>query len=302
MRFRHLLLAVALCPVAAGAVQAAEFTGTLKKIRDTGTITIGYREASVPFAYLDDKQQPVGYALDICYRVVDTIKAELKLPKLEVRMNPVTGATRIPLMANGTIDLECGSTTNNAEREKQVAFSYAHYLTANRFVSKKAKHIATIAALRGRQVASTSGTTNLKELAQANADLQLDIAIMPAKEHADAFLMLETDRVDAFVMDDILLAGLIASAKDPSAYVISDEAFSPPQPYAIMMRRNDPQFKSVVDRAVAGVFKTEGPKLFAQWFQSPIPPKSINLHVALAGRLQGLFAHPSDSPDPADYH
>ncbi len=215
-RMLGLAFAAALC---AGQAQAQDLTGTLKKIKDTGAITIGFRDSSMPFSYLDDSQKPVGFAMDICYKIVDAVKKELKLDKLEVKLNPVTSSTRIPLMANGTIDLECGSTTNNADRQKQVAFTNTHFLTASRFVSKKASKINTIDDLKGKSVVSTSGTTNIKQLTEANAARNLGINIIPAKDHAEAFLMVETDRAVAFVMDDILLASLAAGSKDPDAYV-----------------------------------------------------------------------------------
>src|SRR5258708_5799789 len=209
---------------------AQELTGTLKKVKDTGTITIGYRDSSIPFSYLDDNQKPIGFAIDICRSIVDGVKAELKLDKLQVEFSPVTSSTRIPLLANGTIDLECGSTTNNADRLKQVAFTNTHFLTATRFVSKKASKLNSIDDLKGKSVASTSGTTNIKQLTETNAARNLGINIIPAKEHAESFLMVETDRAVAAVLDDILLASFVAGSKDPEAYVLSTDAFSNPEP------------------------------------------------------------------------
>jgi glutamate/aspartate transport system substrate-binding protein len=210
MKRLHLIglaLAAGLC---AGQAGAAELTGTLKKIKETGTITIGYRDSSIPFSYLDDNQKPIGFAIDICLRIVDAVKSEFKLDKLAVEFNPVTSSTRIPLLANGTIDLECGSTTNNPDRLKQVAFTNTHFLTATRFVSKKALKLNSIDDLKGKSVASTSGTTNIKQLTEANAARNLGINIIPAKEHAESFLMVETDRAVAAVLDDILLASFVA--------------------------------------------------------------------------------------------
>ena len=218
---------------------AEDLTGTLKNIKDTGAITLGFRDSSIPFSYLDDNQKPVGFAMDICYKIVDAVKKELKLDKLEVKLNPVTSATRIPLMANGTIDLECGSTTNNAERQKQVSFTNTHFLTASRYVFKKSSNIKSIDDLKGKTVVSTAGTTNIKQLTEANAARNLNITIVPAKDHAEAFLMVETDRAAAFVMDDILLASLVAGSKSPGDYVISKDAFSKPEPYGIMLRKDD---------------------------------------------------------------
>jgi glutamate/aspartate transport system substrate-binding protein len=299
LRLLGLVLAAGLGVSQAG---AEELTGTLKNIKDTGAITLGFRDSSIPFSYLDDNQRPVGFAMDICYKVVDAIKSELKLDKLEVKLNPVTSSTRIPLLANGTIDLECGSTTNNAERQKQVSFTNTHYLTASRFVSKKANKLDMIDDLKGKSVVSTAGTTNIKQLTEANAARNLGITIIPAKDHAEAFLMVETDRAAAFVMDDILLASLVAGSKDPSAYAISKDAFSKPEPYAIMLRKDDPAFKKVVDGATAKLYTSgEGLKLYDKWFTQKIPPKGLNLNTPIGPELKAEFAKPSDSPDPDSY-
>ncbi len=287
---------------AASQASAEELTGTLKNIKETGAITLGFRDSSIPFSYLDDNQKPIGFAMDICYRIVDAVKKELKLDKLEVKLNPVTSSTRIPLLANGTVDLECGSTTNNAERQKQVWFTNTHFLTASRFVSKKANKLNMIDDLKGKSVVSTAGTTNIKQLTEANAARNLGINIIPAKDHAEAFLMVETDRAAAFVMDDILLAGLVAGAKDPSAYVISKDAFSKPEPYGIMVRKDDVAFKKVVDAATAALYTGgEGQKLYDKWFMQKIPPKGLNLNTPIAPELKHEFAKPSDSPDPDSY-
>jgi glutamate/aspartate transport system substrate-binding protein len=300
--FRHLGLALVAASFAMGQAGAEELTGTLKKVKETGAITLGFRDSSIPFSYLDDNQKPVGFAMDICYKIVDAVKKELKLDKLEVKLNPVTSATRIPLMANGTIDLECGSTTNNAEREKQVAFTNTYFLTASRYVTKKSSNIKSIDDLKGKTVASTAGTTNIKQLTEANVARKLGANIVPAKDHAEAFLMVETDRAVAFVMDDILLASLVAGAKDPSQFVISKDAFSKPEPYSIMLRKDDPAFKKVVDAATAALYTSpDGEKLYHKWFMEKIPPKGLNLNTPMAPELQAAFKKPSDSPNPDDY-
>ncbi|MBN8988031.1 MAG: amino acid ABC transporter substrate-binding protein [Rhizobiales bacterium] len=283
-------------------VGAQELTGTLKKVKETGTITIGYRDSSIPFSYLDDNQKPIGFAIDICRVIVDGVKSELKLDKLQIEFTPVTSSTRIPLLANGTIDLECGSTTNNPERLKQVAFTNTHFLTATRFVSKKANKLDSIDALKGKSVASSSGTTNIKQLTEANAARNLGINIIPAKEHAESFLMVETDRAVAAVLDDILLASFVAGSKDPGAYVISKDAFSKPEPYGIMLRKDDPAFKKVADAATAALYKSaEGQKLYDKWFMQKIPPKGLNLNTPIGAELKYEFANPSDSSDPDSY-
>ena len=302
MKCLHMMgfaLAAAFC---AGQASAEELTGTLKKIKETGTINIGYRDSSIPFSYLDDSQKPIGFAIDICGKIVDAVKSELKLDKLTVEFNPVTSSTRIPLLANGTIDLECGSTTNNPDRLKQVAFTNTHFLTATRFVSKKSSNLNSIEDLKGKSVASTSGTTNIKQLTETNAARNLGINIIPAKEHAESFLMVETDRAVAAVLDDILLASFVAGSKDPGAYVISKDAFSKPEPYGVMLRKDDSAFKKVADAATAALYQSaEGQKLYDKWFMQKIPPKGLNLNAPISPELKAEFAKPSDSPDPDSY-
>jgi glutamate/aspartate transport system substrate-binding protein len=301
MMLKRLVLGLALI-VLPSTLQAQELTGTLKKIKDTGTITIGYRESSVPFSYLDDKQKPVGFAMDICYKIVDAVKKELKTDKIEVKLVPVTSATRIPLIANGTVDLECGSTTNNAERAKQVAYTNTHYLSESKFVSKKSSNIKSIADLKGKTIVSTAGTTNIKQANEANTAQNLGMTILPAKDHAEAFLNVETDRAVAFVMDDILLASLVANAKDPSLYVISTDSFSKAEPYGIMLPKGDAAFKKVADDATAAFYKSpEAQALYDKWFTKPIPPKGVNLNLPISPALKKSFANPSDSSDPAAY-
>src|SRR4026209_1926398 len=216
----------ALLAAAALALPAAAQEGTLKKIKDGGSITIGHRDASVPFSYYDDKQQVVGYAMDLCHRIVDAVKAELKMPKLETKYQLVTSANRIPLMANGTIDLECGSTTNNIARQEQVWFTITHFVTANRWVYKKSANLAKLADLKGKTIVSTAGTTNIKGMTEINTAQNLGMNIISANGHPEAFQMVETGRAVAFAMDDILLASLVASSRTPGDYAISAEATS----------------------------------------------------------------------------
>ena len=300
MRTSKLSLALAMLAFAAAPVVAQE-SPTLKKIKDSGTITIGHRDSSIPFSYYDDKQNVVGYALDICLKVVDAIKTELKMPNLQVKLNPVTSATRIPLIANGTVDLECGSTTNNLEREQQVAFTNTYFLTANRFVSKKSAGFKTMADLKGKTVVSTSGTTNLKQITELNGQQNLGMSILTAKDHAEAFLMVETDRAGAFFMDDILLYSLVANSKSPGDYVISADALSI-EPYSAMMRKDDPAFKKLVDTATANLYRSgQIDAIYNKWFLAPIPPKGVNLNVPISPALKKAFANPTSSGDPATY-
>ncbi len=297
---RAALLGVAL--LAAVPAAAQPLTGTLEKIKDTGTIVLGFRETSIPFSYLDDQQHPVGYALDICRRIVDAVKTELKMPGLKVETMGVTSSNRIPLMANGTIDLECASTTNNADRQKQVAFTNTHFLTASKFVSKKSSGIGNIDGLKGKTVASVAGTSNIVQLNQVNAARKLGITVLAAKDVVEAFLMVETDRASAFVMDDVILSALIAGSKDPSQFVINDDAFSKPEPYGIMLRKDDAPFKAVADRATAALYASpEIMTIYRRWFLTPVPPKGLNYDVPLGAALRHEFQHPTSSPNPDDY-
>jgi glutamate/aspartate transport system substrate-binding protein len=298
-RFAKLLLPLIACAVWAAPVTAQD---TLKKIKDTGSITIGHRDASIPFSYYDDKQQPIGYSIDLCMRIVDAIKSELKMPKLDVKYQLVTSANRIPLMANGTIDLECGSTTNNVERQKQVAFTITHFLTANRYVTKKSSNIKSVDDLKGKTIVSTSGTTNIKQATELNTAKNMGMNIIPANGHPEAFQMVETGRAVAFVMDDILLYTLVAQARTPSDYVISTDALSLPEPYGIMLRRDDPAFKKVVDNAMTRIYKSgDIVKIYNKWFTSPVPPKGMNYNVPMSPQFKNLTANPTDSGDPTVY-
>jgi glutamate/aspartate transport system substrate-binding protein len=292
---------VALTSLWTGQACAQELMGTLKKIKDIGAITLGHRESSTPFSYYDDKQQAVGYAMDLCHRIVEAVKSELKLLQLQTRLNPVTSATRIPLIANGTVDLECGSTTNNLERQKQVSFTITHFVTANRFVSKKAANLKTVEDLRGKTIVSTAGTTNLKQITEIGAQKGLNLNILSAKDHAEAFLMVETGRAVAFVMDDILLYSLVAGSKSPQDYVISADALSV-EPYGIMLRREDPAFKKVVDESMIATYRSGAINaIYDKWFLQPIPPKGINLNVPMSESFKKVIANPTDSGDPAVY-
>jgi glutamate/aspartate transport system substrate-binding protein len=300
MRILALPIAAALALAVTMPVPAQE-AGTLKKIKDSGAITLGHRDTSIPFSYYDDKQQVVGYAMDICQRIVEAIKNELKLPKIDVKLNPVTSATRIPLMANGTIDLECGSTTNNLERQKQVAFTITHFVTANRYVAKKASKIDKLTDLKGKTVVSTAGTTNIKWVTEENQKQNLGMSIVAAKDHAEAFLMVETGRAAAFFMDDILLYSLVANSKNPGEWAIGAEAYTI-EPYGIMMRRDDAAFKKVVDNAVIGLYKSgQINPIYEKWFLKPVPPKGINLNVPMSTAFKRVVASPTDSGDPAAY-
>jgi len=294
-------LALALLASATLAAPALAQDGTLKKIKDSGTITIGHRDASIPFSYYDDKQQPIGYAMDLCHRIVDAVRANLKMPKIDIKYQLVTSANRIPLMANGTIDLECGSTTNNLDRQKQVWFTITHFVTANRYVAKKSAKLRTLEDLKGKTVVSTAGTTNIKQITELNAQKNLGASILSANGHSESFLMVETGRAAAFVMDDILLYSLVATSKAPGDYAISADALSV-EPYGIMVRKDDVAFKKVVDAAMVNTYKSGAINgIYGKWFLKPVPPKGINLNVPMGAAFKKVVASPTDSGDPAAY-
>ena len=280
---------------------AAAQDGTLKKIKDSGAITIGHRDASVPFSYYDDKQQPIGYAMDLCAKIVDAVKAELKMPAIKVNYQLVTSANRIPLMANGTIDLECGSTTNNIPRQEQVWFTITHFVTANRWIAKKSSNIKTLADLKGKTVVSTAGTTNIKQITEINAAQNLGMNIISANGHPEAFQMVETGRAVAFVMDDILLASLAASSQKPGDYEISAVGLSV-EPYGIMVRKDDKAFKALADKAMTDVYKSgQINAIYSKWFEKPVPPKGINLALPMGAPFKKVVANPTSSGDPKVY-
>ena len=299
LRIIQAALAATACVLLAAPALAQE--GTLDKIRKSGTITVGHRDASIPFSYYDDQQRPVGYSMDICQRIVTAVKNELKLPSIQVNYQLVTSANRIPLMANGTIDLECGSTTNNLDRQKQVWFTNTHFVTANRWVAKKSSNIKTLNDLKGKTVVSTAGTTNIKQITEINAAQNLGMNIISANGHPEAFQMVETGRAVAFVMDDILLYSLVAASKSPQDYVISVDALSV-EPYGIMLRRDDAPFKKVVDEAMIATYRSGAINpIYDKWFLKPIPPKGINLNVPMSDAFKKVIASPTDSGDPAVY-
>jgi glutamate/aspartate transport system substrate-binding protein len=280
---------------------AQEATGTLAKLKRTATITLGVRDGSVPFSYLDDQQRYIGYSVDLCLKVVDALRTQLALPGLKVKMNPVTSANRIPLIANGTIDLECGSTTNNHERQQQAAFAPTMFVVANRLLSKKSSGIRSLADMKDKTLVVSAGTTGQKLMTVLNARRRLGMKIVVGKDHPESFLMLDTGRAQAFANDDVLLAAQVAGARAPGDYQLSAEALSV-EPYAIMMRRGDPQFKAAVDSALHKFYGSgQFAATYAKWFTSPIPPRGINLNFPMPPALKAVIAKPTDSGDPAAY-
>ena len=285
------LLAVALMSAPA---TAQELTGTLKKIKETGVIKVGHRDASIPLSYLDDNQKPIGYGIDICMKIVDAVKAQLKMPKLKVEFVPVTSQTRIPILAGGNIDLECGSTTNSVERQKQVDFAPTYFVTGTKIIVKKSSGIKSYDDLKGKTVVFTSGTTNERAMKAYNDEKKLGINFIPSKDHAESFLAVETGRAVAFPMDDVLLYGLRASAKNPADYEVLGPFLSD-DPYGIMLRKNDPAFKKLVDDTVTKIYKSgEINKIYHKWFESKIPPKGVNLGMPMSDALKELIKNPND--------
>lgn len=292
-----LLRGAVMCLALAGtAAQAQTTSPTLKKIADTGTISLGHRESSIPFSYYDDKQQVVGYSHELMLRVVEAVKSELKKPKLAVRLVPVTSQNRIPLVLNGTVDIECGSTTNNAERARQVDFSTNIFVVGTRLMTRKDSGIKDFADLKGKNVVVTAGTTSERLLRRYNEEKKAGLRIISAKDHGESFLTLETSRAVAFMMDDALLYGEKAKAKRPDDWTVvgtpmSDEA------YSCMMRKGDPAFKKIVDATLTKAMTSgEAAKIYAKWFQQPIPPKGLNLNWPMSPEVQALFKAPNDKP------
>lgn len=301
MRKTILSCAATMALTASLAASPAHADGRLEKIKSTGEIALGHRDTSIPFSYLDDKQQPVGYSIDICYGIVEALKQELDMDNINVRFVPVTSSTRIPLVANGTVDLNCGSSTNTVERQVQVSFAPTTFVTATRFAAKKSSQLENLDDFKGKTIVSTAGTSNIRWATSANEAQNLGMNIIPTKDHAEAFLTVENGRALAFFMDDILLAGLVATSRNPDEWMISTEAYTI-EPYAIMQPKNDPEFKKVVDEAIIAMMK-DGTieKLYQKWFESPIPPTNVNLNWPMSEQLKRALADPSDSADPERY-
>ena len=291
MKISVLMAAVALAAAATGA-QAAD---TLAKIAASGKITLAYRESSVPFSYLDGGK-PIGFSVELSNAVVEAVKKKLNKPNLEVAMMAVTSQNRIPLLSNGTIDLECGSTTNNSARAKDVSFAVNHFYTGTRLLVKKSSNIKDYADLAKKTVTSTTGTTNALVMRKYNAEKNLDMDIVLAKDHADAFLLVESGRAVAFAMDDILLYGLMANAKNPAEFEVVGEALQV-EPYACMLAKDDAAFKKLVDDTFIGLMKSgEFEKMYTKWFLQPIPPKNVPLNLPMSPQLRDNIKSPSDKP------
>ncbi len=290
----RLAVAALLAATVVAAPAFAQESATLKKIKETGTITLGHRESSIPFSYYDDKQQVVGYSQEIMLKVVDAIKADLKLAKLDVKMMPVTSANRIPLIQNGTVDIECGSTTNNSERQKQVGFSNSIFVIGTKLMAKKDAGVKDFPDLAGKNVVTTAGTTSERLLRKMNEEKKMGMNVISAKDHGESFLTLETGRAVAFMMDDALLYGETAKAKRPADWSVLGTAQSM-EAYGCMLRKDDVAFKKVVDKTIASLMTSgEATKIYSKWFLNPIPPKGLNLNMPLSAEMTALYKSPND--------
>ncbi|MCP9759151.1 glutamate/aspartate ABC transporter substrate-binding protein [Aquitalea sp. S1-19] len=293
LQARLVATAVAAAFVATPAL-AAELTGTLKKIKDSGVVVLGHRDASIPFSYLAGGATPVGYSHDLQLKVVEKLKKDLNMPNLQVKYNLVTSQTRIPLVQNGTVDLECGSTTNNIERQRQVDFSVGIFEIGTRLLTAKTTGIKDFADLKGKNVVTTAGTTSERQLKAMNAAKSLGMNIISAKDHGESFLMLESGRAAAFMMDDALLFGEMAKAKNPANWVV----VGTPQSYEVygcMVRKGDAPFKKVVDDAIKATYASgEINKIYSKWFLQPVPPKNLNLNFPMSGAIKALIKRPTD--------
>jgi glutamate/aspartate transport system substrate-binding protein len=282
---------IALC---AGVQAQEELTGTLKKIKDAGTISVGHRESSIPFSYYDDKNQVVGYSQDLVMKVIDAVKQKLNMPNLQVKLIPVTSQNRIPLIQNGTIDIESGSTTNNLERQKQVDFSNTMFIIGTRLLVKKDSPIKDFPDLKGKNVVVTAGTTSERLIREMNEKNAMGMNIISAKDHGESFLTLQSGRAAAFMLDDALLAGERAKARNPSDWIIVGTPQSK-EAYGMMLTKGDTQFKKLVDDVIAKAQTSgEAEKLYTKWFMSPIPPKGLNLNLPLSDDMKQLFKSPND--------
>ncbi|MCG2576532.1 glutamate/aspartate ABC transporter substrate-binding protein [Dechloromonas sp. XY25] len=290
---KRIVIAAAVLAACSASAMAQE-SQTLKKIKDAGSITLGHRESSIPFSYYDDKQQVIGYSQELMLKVVDAIKSELKLAKLDTKLMPVTSANRITLVQNGTVDIECGSTTNNTERQKQVAFSTSIFVIGTKLMTKKDSGIKDFPDLAGKNVVTTAGTTSERLIRKMNEDKQMKMNVISAKDHGESFLTLETGRAVAFMMDDALLYGEMAKAKKPGDWAVVGAAQSK-EAYGCMLRKDDPGFKKVVDAALTKALTSgDAEKIYAKWFLNPIPPKGLNLNMPLSDDMKALMKAPND--------
>lgn len=282
-------------PAQAAPPAAALPTGpVLDRIRQTGKILVAHRESSVPFSYLDAEKKPMGYAVDLCLKLAEAVRKRLEMKALAPEFVLVTAGNRIQMVVDGKADLECGSTTNNAERRQKVAFTIPHYITGARYMVLADSPIAELPMFEGKKLVSTKGTTPLKEVDRANRERLLRITIVEAPEHAKAMQMVLAGEVDGFVMDDVLLYGLIASSADPGKLKVVGK-FLTIEPLAIMMRKDDPEFKKICDEEMKRlILSREAYAIYDHWFNKPIPPKNLPLNLPMNYLLRDFWKYPSD--------
>jgi glutamate/aspartate transport system substrate-binding protein len=293
---KSMLVNAATLVAALAAVGAAQAQDTLKKIKDSGSVTMGVRESSGALAYTLGDGKYVGFHTEVCTKVLADIQKSLGLAKLDIKYQPVTSQNRIPLVQNGTVDIECGSTTNNATRQKDVAFAVTTYVEEVRIAVKAKSGIAGIKDLTGKTIATTTGTTSVQTLRKHERANGVDFKEVFGKDHADSFLLLESDRADAFVMDGQILAGNISKSKNPADYKIVGEVLSV-EPIAIMMRKDDPAFKKAVDDSIVAQIKSgDMAKTYDKWFNQPIPPSNTKVGLPLSDATKAAWASPNDKP------
>jgi glutamate/aspartate transport system substrate-binding protein len=294
MHITKLVSAALIAAAFATAPALAQESPTLKKAKETGSLTLGHRESSIPFSYYNDQQQVIGYSQELMMKAVEGVKENLKLAKLDTKLMPVTSANRITLVQNGTIDMECGSTTNNLERQKQVGFSTTIFVIGTKLLTKKDSGIKDFPDLAGKNVVTTAGTTSERLLRKMNEDKKMNMNIISAKDHGESFLTLQTGRAVAFMMDDALLYGEIAKARKPGDWIVTGTAQSE-EAYGCMLRKDDPEFKKVVDAALTkAMLSGEAEKIYAKWFMNPIPPKGLNLNMPMSDEMKALYKAPND--------
>ncbi|CUW97936.1 amino acid ABC transporter substrate-binding protein [Rhizobium pusense] len=269
---------------------------TLETIARTGIIRLGYADRNIPFSYLGTGPEPIGYSIELCLKVVDSIREKLDLPGLKVDFVKRTPSNRITLLNDGTIDMECVASTNTEERRKAVWFSYSHFITGTRYVALKSSGLNTVADLAGRTVVVTTGTINISQLNVLNRKLGLNIAVLQNDSTEGGFEMVTENRASAFVMDDILLRSFVAETGRPEDYAISNEYLAPPQPYGLMLRHGDTGFRDAVNEALGEIYASgEIDKIYEKWFNAPIPPNGMNLQRPLPDDLADAFRNPVDT-------
>jgi glutamate/aspartate transport system substrate-binding protein len=285
---KHLLALAVLVAAGSAWAQAAD---TMAKVKGSGKIVMGVRESSAPLSYTVGGGRYLGYHVELCEQIIKKL-----MPAATIEYTPVTSANRIPLVQNGTVDIECGSTTNNATRQKDVSFAVTTYVTEVRTAVKAGSNIKSVSDLAGKNVATTTGTTSVALLRKHERANGVNFKEIYGKDHADSFLLLESGRADAFVMDDNILAGLIASSKAPADYAIVGETLNI-EPIAIMVRKDDTAFKKAVDDSIKAMMADGSlEKLYSKWFQAPIPPRNTSVNLAMGETLKGLFKAPNDKP------